>query len=301
MRYKSCRKIREGFNFYRSGVVSACCYAISPELNLARIDDANLPEKILLGQTRLIARHKHDDAPAVCRRCESFIEDEWRDAPALPFSRITLNHYKKCNLKCVHCGYRQGDDSEHDTDHGAVLAAIQACMDAKICSSSPYLEVGGGEPSLARGLEDIFKRALADNWKVLINSNGAKFSPLFAEGVNAGLFTLLLTPDAGTAKVYEKIKGVDYFDITWRNIGRYMAATSAKALVKFILEEGNKDDIPAMIETSLKYGVKNLVLSMDMNLSPERRRQFIPMIRDFCVRAAKRGLSVTPGAFLPAI
>ncbi len=300
MSYKSCTRIREGFNFYRSGKITACCLQISPDLELAHIDDADLPEKILVNQTRLRMRHKLNDAPKVCRTCSAFGDHDWDSSPAHgPFFNISLNHYKKCNLRCVHCGYRRHDDGERDTPHEKVFAAIHKCISAGICVPRPFLEVGGGEPSLAKGLENIMQHALENGWQALINSNGAKFSQVFANGVNADLFSLLLTPDAGSRETYARIKGVDNFENTWRNIGRYMAATSGKARVKFILEEGNKNDIPAMIETSRKHGVKTLVLSLDMNVPVGSYSEYIEKAKEFCKLANRNGISVMRGAFLP--
>lgn len=300
MIYKSCTRIRDGFNFYRSGKVTACCNSLHPELELARIDDPALPEKILAGQARLRMRHKLGDAPAACRACSSFGAYDWDRYPARgPFTQMSLNHFKKCNLKCAHCGYRRQDDAERDTPHEKVFDAIRRCIAAGICVPKPYLEVGGGEPSLARGLEDIVQHALENGWEGLINSNAARFSQVFASGVNAGLFTLLLTPDAGSRETYARIKGVDNFENAWRNIGRYMAATEGKAVVKFILEEGNKHDIPAMVETAKRYGASTLMLSMDMNLPAGSQREYIPRAKEFCDLARKNGLSVLPGAFLP--
>ncbi|MDE5879971.1 MAG: hypothetical protein K2G99_08175 [Desulfovibrio sp.] len=300
MIYKSCTLIRDGFNFYRSGKITACCTRVDPELELAHIDDPDLPAKILAAQTRLRMRHKLGDAPAVCRTCPSFGAYDWDSYPARgAFTQISLNHFKKCNLKCVHCGYRRQDDSEHDTPHEKVFAAIKNCIAAGILVPKPYLEVGGGEPSLARGIKDIMQHALENGWQGLINSNGAKFSQVFANGVNAGLFALLLTPDAGSRETYARIKGVDNFDNAWRNIGRYMAATAGKAIVKFILEEGNKHDIPAMVETAKTLGVQTLMLSMDMNLPTRCNPEYIAKAKEFYQLAGKNGLSVLHGAFLP--
>lgn len=300
MFYKSCTAIRTGFNFYRSGKITACCTQISPELEIAHIDDADLPGKILAGQTRLRMLHKLGQAPAICQGCPGFLEADWGSQPAhQPFSRISLNHYKKCNLKCVHCGYRRGDDAEQDTPHDKVFAVIQQCIQAGICASKPTLEIGGGEPSLAEGIGRIMQHALENGWDAYINSNAARFSEVFAKGVNAGLFALILTPDAGSRETYARIKGVDNFDNAWRNIGSYMQATDGKALVKFILEEGNKNDIPAMIAQAKAHGVKTLVLSMDMNLPKENHQEYIEKIKEFCLLAHHAGLEVLHGAFLP--
>lgn len=300
MRYRSCLRVHTGFNFYRSGKITACCNQISPELELAHVDDEKLPETLLHNHRRLLLRHRLGDAPEVCRRCSAFVEYDWDDVPGrAPFSQASLNHYKKCNLRCVHCGYRRQDEVEHDTPHEKVIEALLKCIAAGILVPKPYLEVGGGEPSLGNGIENIVQYALEHGWEGLINSNGAKFSQVFANGVNAAQFSLLLTPDAGSRETYARIKGADNFDNTWRNIGRYMAATSGNALVKFILEEGNKNDIPAMIATSKKYGVQNLVLSLDMNVPQSDYPEYIHKAKEFFRLANKSGISVIRGAFLP--
>lgn len=300
MRYFSCAQIREGFNFYRSGKITACCNQIHADPEIAHIDDPDLAERILQNQERLISLHRSGNAPIPCRRCASFVEKDWPDHLQGPFSKLIFNHFKQCNLSCQHCGYRHQDPHEKDTPHDAVFNAVKLLGESKIYVEKPLLEIGGGEPSLALALEDMLRYGLDHQWRALINSNGARFSELFANGVNAGQITLLLTPDAGSRDIYAKIKGVDNFDATWRNIGRYMAATNGNALVKFILEEGNREDIPAMIDTSVKYGVKTLVLSMDMNIKAEMHHLYIYKAKEFIRRAKKASINVLRGAFLPA-
>lgn len=301
MEYYSCENIRRGFNFYRSGKITSCCMQIDPELEIAHIDDLNIENKILFAQNKLIERHKNGNAPKVCMKCPSFQKRDWSEKIESPFYNIQLNHYRLCNLKCTHCGYRRNDKAETDTPHEAILPVLKKCIETGICSHKLNLEIGGGEPSLAKDLEKFLEKAIDYRWTAIINSNGAKFSEVFTNGVNQGLFTLLLTPDAGSPSTYAAIKGVDYFNITWRNIGRYMAKTNGNALVKFILEAGNIHDIAMMIDTSKKYGVKKLVLSMDMNIQKQEYPLYIAKAREFARYAHKAGLAVIRGAFLPDI
>lgn len=298
--FYSCGQIREGFNFYRSGKITACCNQISPELEIAHIDDNSLPDKILLNQNRLIMRHKNGDPPEACKRCANFVPNDWSSHLVAPFTKIIFNHFKKCNLRCVHCGYRHQDEKEKDTPHEAVFKIVKDMVSSGICQERPMLEIGGGEPSLADGLMPMLEYGLKMKWTAIVNSNGARYSELFASGVNSGQLTLLLTPDAGTRQVYTEIKGVDNFLPTWRNIGRYMAATNRKAYVKFILEKGNHDDIAAMIQTSREYGVKNLILSLDMNIRKSEYPFYIEKAKEFFRLSNRAGLNVIRGAFLPA-
>lgn len=296
--FLSCAAIRTGFNFYRSGKVTACCHGIDPALEIARVDDPALPQRILAFQSAFGKLHRQGAAPAVCHRCTNFQRDQWPAHLGQPFAIITLNHYRACNLRCVHCGYRRNDEQERDTPHELVLKAIKRCIAAGICVRQPHLGVGGGEPSLAPGMTDILRHALDHGWTADINSNGARFQPLYAEGVNAGVFALWLTPDAGSREVYARIKGADCFDATWRTIARYMEATGARAVVKFIIEAGNRDDVPAMISTAAAHGVRHLALSLDFGIPPARHEEYREPVALFVRLAGEAGLKIVAD-FLP--
>lgn len=299
--YKSCSCIHEGFNFSRNGKITACRNQVSPALELAHVDDEDLPDKLLANHARLLLRHKLGVAPEVCRKCFAFVKRDWNKLPSrVPFSRASLNHYKKCNLKCAHCGSSH-DDGERDTPHAKVLAVLQKCISAGIMVPRPFLEVGGGEPSLVKGVVDIIRYALEHGWEGLIRSNATNFSQLFADCVNANLFSLLLTLDAGSREAYARIKGVDFFDTVWRNIGRYMEATSGKAEVRFILGEGNKNDIWAMITTAKEYGVRSLVLSMERNIPKSRQSEYSAKVKECLLLALASGMAVRRGAVLPEL
>ncbi len=297
-KYFSCRPVRMGFNFYRSGKISSCCFSLDPNLVIGTINDSITPQRIMAFQSKLLKSHRLGNAPKSCLSCPNFQMGEWSDHLEGKFTEVTLNHYKACNLKCTHCGYRKNDSMEHDTPHEQVLETIQACINANICSEKLYLGVGGGEPSLSKGIHDILQYALDNGWTADINSNAAKFSPLFAEGVNKGNFRLWLTPDAGTPETYLKIKGVDNFKNAWRNIKLYMLETNGQALVKFILEEGNIEDVPNMIITAKKNNVNKIVLSFDMNIKPSDFENYRKPIHYFLQLAEQNNIVVLKGALL---
>lgn len=73
--FLSCAAIRTGFNFYRSGKVTACCHGIDPALEIARVDDPALPQRILAFQSAFGKLHRQGAAPAVCHRCTNFQRD----------------------------------------------------------------------------------------------------------------------------------------------------------------------------------------------------------------------------------
>lgn len=297
--YYSCNNIRSGFNFYRSGKVSACCYTNESELVITDIFDKNIIKTIENYQNNLIKLHKKGLAPEVCKNCVNFKKGKWEDKINKKLSWIPLNHYKICNLKCVHCGYRKTDDNEKDTPHELVLEVLNKFHKKNKLKKNCTIAIGGGEPSINKGIEQILQFCIDNNYKGLINSNGAKFNELIAHGVNLGLFGLDLTPDAGSKEVYLKIKGVDCFDLTWGNIEKYIKETGKKANVKFIIEEGNINDVDNMIKMCVKTGISHVTLAFDLNIKKEDFEKYKKPVKHFITLCDENNIKCNISSFVP--
>ena len=115
------------------------------------------------------------------------------------------------------------------------------------------------------------------------------------------MFNLYLTPDAGSRDVYTKIKGADYFDNVLNNINQYIRKTNGKAIVKFIIDEGNIDDVENMISTSVKNNVQNIVLSFDLNIKPKDYDSYRNPVNKFIYLASKNNLKISLTDFVPKI
>lgn len=297
--YYSCSSIRNGFNFYRSGKISSCCYTTENDLIIGNIEDKDIIKKIEKFQNNLIKLHKKGLAPECCKKCINFKSAKWNDKQNKKLSGIPLNHYKICNLKCVHCGYRKNDDNEKDTSHDLVLNLLNKLHKKRKLKSDCLIAIGGGEPSINKGIEKILQFCLDNNYKALINSNGAKYSEIFTKGVNENLFALDLTPDAGSKEVYLKIKGADFFDTAWENIKKYTQNTNGKANVKFIIEEGNVDDIQNMINKSLEVGIKHVTLAFDLNIQKEDFEKYRKPVNEFMNLCKENNIKCNISSFVP--
>ena len=91
--YYSCCQIRNGFNFYRSSKVNACCFSLDKALEITDISDPVLPVTILKFQNNLITRHKNNTAPDACKKCVYFIKDDW--------SRYKFGIFQPNNVKSL--------------------------------------------------------------------------------------------------------------------------------------------------------------------------------------------------------
>jgi MoaA/NifB/PqqE/SkfB family radical SAM enzyme len=186
-----------------------------------------------------------------------------------------------------------------DTDHQSVLNIIKGLKADRVTSSNLTFDVGGGEPSLLEGLIEIVQYCVDNNHFIHINSNGARYVNAFADGINKGLVYLTLTPDAGSRQVYRKIKGRDNFRQTWKNIERYMRSCPRNVVVKFILQDGNLEDIYNMVETSVSAGVREIELSLDINIGKERHGYFANHVKLFRILSKSQPVSVRRSGLLP--
>ena len=234
-----------------------------------------------------------------------FVKKNWIDKVNDKFKSVVLNHYKTCNLKCKHCYHLKHHDTESDSDNKLVLKLIKTLVEKNSISDDFYINLCGGEPSINKFIDDILRYCIEKNVRININSNGAKLSQTFIEGVNKivngkPLFKLILTPDAGSKDVYLKIKGADFFDIAWNNIKQYCEKTNGNAIVKFIIEKDNVNDINNMIDMCIKNSVKNVQLSFDAyTLDKKDYPLYKDAINNFISLVHKNNLNLTISSYVP--
>lgn len=235
------------------------------------IDEDNIDQvykKIESHQNRLLQRMYEGDVPEFCKGCYHLRVKNVNSVYKFlsPIRYISLGGSKYCNLRCEHCFFIRDNKDIKDTDIDKVIEFISLLKKNGHLSEFKSLRLANGEPSIIKDDIKIADFCIKNSLPVEIYTNGAKVPPTFVEGVNKGLFRIILSPDAGSREVYKKIKGKDNFDTTWNNIFKYVNETNGNVEVKFILEKGNINDVDNMISMCVKTGVKKVHLSMDVNI-----------------------------------
>jgi MoaA/NifB/PqqE/SkfB family radical SAM enzyme len=300
--YLSCNYIQNGITFYPNDTIKICCFTFDSAVDVCKTSEPInvIVEKIFTKKFEMIRDFRNGKIYDCCKNCVCL--RKFTDKGELkPISTITLNHVAFCNLKCSHCGYIKQMETQNltDSDHQSVLNIIKGLKEDLVTSSNLIFDVGGGEPSLSDGLIEIVQYCIDNNHLVHINSNGARYVKTFADGANKGLIYLTLTPDAGSQQVYKKIKGRDNFKKTWENIKKYMISCQRMVVVKFILQDGNLEDIYNMVETSVSAGVREIVLSLDLNIRKERHDYFASHVDLFRIIAKSQRVLVRRSSLLP--
>ena len=209
-----------------------------------------------------------------------------------PIRYISLCGSKYCNLRCEHCFFIRDNEDIKDTDISKVINFLGILKSKGYLSEFKALRLANGEPSIIKDDIKLADYCIENSIPVEIYTNGAKVPQTFVDGVNKGLFRIILSPDAGSREVYKNIKGKDYFETTWFNIKKYVEQTRGNVEVKFILEKGNIDDVDNMINMCLKTGVNKVHLSMDVNISETEFYKYESSFSHFVNRCKNEGINL---------
>lgn len=242
----------------------------------------------------LLERMYKGDVPEFCKGCYHLrvknVDKVYKFLD--PIRYITLCGSKYCNLRCEHCFFIRDNKDIKDTDISKVINFLGLLKSKGHLSEFKALRLANGEPSIIKDDIKLADYCIENSIPVEIYTNGAKVPKTFVDGVNKGLFRIILSPDAGSREVYKKIKGKDYFETTWFNIKKYVEETSGNVEVKFILEKGNIDDVDNMINMCLKTGVNKVHLSMDVNISETEFYKYESSFSHFVNRCKNEGINL---------
>lgn len=125
-----------------------------------------------------------------------------KDQYPFPVSMVVYPSYD-CNYHCPHCIMREERKTGGQLSRKTLMKLVDDC----VCYGIETVTFsGGGEPLTNPHVEDTARLLREMGIKVALNTNGA----LLTDASNIDY--LRISIDAGTAKTYKKIHGVDGFD-----------------------------------------------------------------------------------------
>lgn len=215
---------------------------------------------------------KNQEGTGACCGCKYLIKGRFRpvDYDELRINHVILNHFRGCNSKCVYCG-----QTETRTEIGyPVLEILRRLVREKLIIPGGGIDFGGGEPSMLPDLGKYLDFGYENKMRIFVNTSGLLFRAELLEGLRAGQIKLQISPDAGTAKTYKKVKQQNGFGQVWKNIKRY-CEYGRNVSIKYIVFSYNssKAEIDNFIELCKSSGVKNVVVSGEAVAALEGQRE----------------------------
>lgn len=271
-RYLSCEYIQHGFNADYEDIKMCCMNThegggrqiLIPNYYGEKIDW----DKFFAEKREMRELNKRGITLDRCKGCFFLKEREWDDEDYISF--MVFNHWTRCNCKCNYCFTSENFEEFAKRPNYPIFEQIKELADRKQLRPGGEVGFGGGEPAILDEFEPLVNLLIdAGMDNIRVHSSGVKFSPAIARGISEGILNVVISPDAGTAETYKKIKNVPLFDKVWENVRRYaQAETKEKGLArtKYIIVPGYNDtfeEFEKWFELTVDAGVKWIVLDIE--------------------------------------
>lgn len=290
MKYICCGFVHHGINFeHHTNEIKICCQASHSGggniVLLKDFDPKNVDIKELISNRRKILAHfRNGEIYPNCNGCMEL--KEWDVPISEPKLKILmLQYWTKCNSNCIYC-YTANDKKYYNTKKNYNFYPIlKKLIQEDIIDKNGIANFSGGEVSCLKEFKKVVKLLNTLNYFIVINTSGVKYEKIIEERLKKGNSCIVISVDAGSKAIFEKIKRVKTFDKVWKNIAKYAKNQSLSHLVniKYIIIPGindNEQEINLWLDNCKKAGVHNVILGIDANYFEPNRNNIAPHIFD---------------------
>lgn len=273
--YYSCPWIEHGLVFFQYKL-TMCCYCGHEGGGHTLVRNNFVGQKIdwdrVFKVKDMFRRfHKKGKINTSCVGCPFLKEDKWDSDNYI--NNLYISHWTNCNSKCVYCYATHHKDDFKVPKFYNVLPYVKEMYERGILRTGGTISFGGGEPTLLDEFEDLVTYFL-DNyfWGLRVHTSGIKYSPALSRAINEIRGYVVVSVDAGSKEIYEKIKQVPCYDEVRETIRKYALQTTflGRYLVsaKYIIIPGVNDSIEEIekwMMANYNAGLYTTVLDIEEN------------------------------------
>lgn len=219
---------------------------------------------------KLRMQFRENSCPELCRDCVNTETKNWDDDDYINY--LLLTPWITCNSKCVYCEAPRDKYVLEHTKTYKVLPVIKDMIKNNILKKTGTIDFAGGEPTIYKEFEGLLNEFIKNDFKqIIIHTNAIKKSNAVIKGIKKGTVSILVSVDAGTKEIHERVKQVKSYDTVWKNIGEYakhQPENGNNVRTKYIIVPNlndKKSEINLWLEKSLEKNIKNVVLNLDFN------------------------------------
>ena len=182
---------------------------------------------------------------------------------------VVLSHWKCCFLSCSYCVEKKTDDL-NTVKHFDIMPIIEQLVDNGLITKHTQIIFGCGDATLHPEFDKLMYYLINIGMKdVVINTSAMRHCHSIAEAMMKNITKLVVSLDAGCPYIYERVKGINKYDIAVANIKRYLEfenTSSTQVVINYVLLNGindNKKEILDWFMFSRNLGVKKLSIDID--------------------------------------
>lgn len=290
MRYKSCYWIESGINFDIDTYKICCLYSAKGGGNtIVKNNYKGEPidwDNFFNFKKRIKDLHKSGKIYPKCEGCILLEERDWPDDHT-KISMINLDYWTKCNSRCSYCHTMNDKEAYNKFKNYNFLPILKDMIKRDILRPHGHVSFGGGEVTLLKEFDKLLNIFMDYGFPLTrIHSSCIKYSRAIEKGLKNGRVDLIVSIDAGSKEMHEKVKQVKSYDKVWKNLKRY-ASNQRNPLavkVKYIVIPGLNDDkkeIELWLKKAKENGINCVLQEIESKWFYARRDKVPDEIIDF--------------------
>lgn len=219
---------------------------------------------------KLRQQYRENSCPELCKNCVNTSFKQWDDDDYIDY--LLLTPWVPCNSNCIYCQAPRDLEVLKNTKIYKVLPLIKDMIKNNILKKDGTIDFAGGEPTIYSEFESLLHEFIKHDFKkIVIHTNAIKKSNAIIKGIRKGVVRILVSVDAGSKEIHERVKQVKSYDNVWKNLKEYAknqpkGADNVKT--KYIIVPNlndSKEEINLWLEKSRELNIKSVVLNLDFN------------------------------------
>ena len=269
---KICDFVRGGLIFGQNGQVKVCAksscdekseFSLLDNFDGLWLDTNNIKNKI----NNIKSHFVQDYVPENCTNCCYLVNNNNIENVAFDF--IVLAHWQCCFLNCSYCNGKKTDDLSV-IKHFDIMPVIQQLIDEKLVTKETKIIFECGDATLHPEFDKLMYFFINYEMRnIEIHTSAQRYCHSVAEAIGKNIVKVIVSLDGGCPYIYERIKGVNKYDLTVSNLKRYLEfeeKNKKQVIINYILLErinDNKKEILDWFMFSRNLGVKKLSIDID--------------------------------------
>jgi wyosine [tRNA(Phe)-imidazoG37] synthetase (radical SAM superfamily) len=281
--YKTCKHLEESL-YIAPNEIRACCQRffykgkLRGDAKLIDIVDGKTPTtEDLLNSRNKVFEEIQNDKKEECLGCPLLRKVDEKPKINSKIKFLSIEHHSVCNLRCSYCSdvYYGGVRSKYD-----IVEFISYLSKNNSLDDCYQVVWGGGEPTLDKSFEQILEaieKHANPNIYHRVFTNSSRFSPAIKKYLEKNLIKIVTSIDAGTAEVFQKVRGRSKLKEVLENLKIYSSVDSSKITIKYIFTNDNSDyeELDKFIENLVQYNL----LNCNFQISFDYKKDKIDLIR----------------------
>lgn len=194
-----------------------------------------------------------DGSPFCYKNCTLYEPycGEFKQNNNIPFNYITISNRTYCNCDCIYCEQTHNSSREEINKFKPydIIPILEELQQKQLIAPNCKFVISGGEVAEypRKELQYIFNLSKRINGSLLLLSSGIRYSEEIADVLRTHNTFMTVSVDSGTKETYERIKRVNAFDQTWKNLKQYIHDAkdnpNANVELKYIVIPGVNDSL----------------------------------------------------------